>query len=113
MGKTGTGTKHHCVGRNGWVGDISPGGCKEVTRTNMVTGRRVTYCSKHEMPCRRGCATWNHLKNEAGCKSCLGLWNAEARRAKEAVEEAKNAARGKVDDAFWNPAKERKKPRKQ
>ncbi|CAN9177318.1 unnamed protein product [Alternaria alternata] len=40
MGKNGNptggrGTKHHCPGKSGWVGDESPGGCDEDHIGNM------------------------------------------------------------------------------
>lgn len=61
MGKNGNptggrGTKHHCPGKSGWVGDESPGGCDEDHIGNMY------YCKKHEMPCRNGCEGRAHLK---------------------------------------------------
>jgi hypothetical protein len=105
MGKRNTGTKHHCVGGHAWIGDISPGGCRNINVGGLV------YCDKHEMPCRNGCEDWQHLKNQAGCMSCMGSVKADARRARASAAQMKDAAARQDDDAFWNPGKERKKVR--
>ena len=103
MGKGDTGTKHHCVGHNAWIGDISPGGCREVK-----VGRLI-YCDKHEMPCRNGCKKWQHLKNQTGCMACTAKLMADARRERAAAGKNKAAALRQADEAFWQPGKERKK----
>jgi len=105
MGKRDTGTKHHCVGHNAWIGDISPGGCRQVKAGNLF------YCGKHEMPCRNGCIDWQHLKNQPGCLSCTANLMAKARHERAAAEKSKKAALSQADDAFWKPGKERKKIR--
>jgi hypothetical protein len=103
MGKGKTGTKHHCVGHKAWIGDISPGGCREVKVGNL------SYCGKHEMSCRNGCKDWYHLKNQPGCMACTGRQMAEARRERTTAEKGRVAARMQEDQAFWNPERERRK----
>jgi hypothetical protein len=103
MGKGKTATKHHCVGHKGWVGDISPGGCREVKLGSLV------YCDKHEMPCRNGCEDWPHLKNQSGCMSCKGKLMADARRDRAAAEKKRETTKKQEDDAFWSPEKGRRK----
>ncbi|OAK93475.1 hypothetical protein IQ06DRAFT_236378 [Phaeosphaeriaceae sp. SRC1lsM3a] len=96
-----TGTTHHCPGAKGWVGDISPGGCRSTRSAYM------TYCSKHQMPCVNGCLRGHHLKNQSGCCSCIEREEAAERRAKAQAEKQRNANRD--DNAFWNPPKQRKR----
>ncbi|KAF2831612.1 hypothetical protein CC86DRAFT_141419 [Ophiobolus disseminans] len=105
MGKRDTGTKHHCVWHHAWIGDISPGGCREVK-----IGRWI-YCSKHEMPCRNGCVEGQHLKNQTGCMSCAANLMAKSRRERAVAEKGKAAALREVDAAFWKPGRERRKLR--
>ncbi|KAF2847624.1 hypothetical protein T440DRAFT_403103, partial [Plenodomus tracheiphilus IPT5] len=81
----------------------SPGGCEQIKRG------KISYCKKHEMPCRNGCAGWYHLINQKGCQSCETAWKAKARQEKRAIEQKMIGEKGKLDDAFWNPAKDRKK----
>lgn len=97
---------HHCPGATGWVGDISPGGCSK-TRYG-----RMSYCKKHEIPCRNGCRNWYHLKNQDGCGSCVSRRAAEARRDRQAAMARKDADKQSSDDSFWNPPKGRKKEAK-
>lgn len=96
-----TSTLHHCPGKSGWVGDISPGNCR------MVNFGRVKFCEKHEMPCRNGCYERKHLQNQEGCTSCEKAWAAEAKREREAKEKATKSSSD--DSDFWNPPKGRKK----
>jgi hypothetical protein len=107
MGKGNTATKHHCVGDHAWIGDISPGGCREVKVGGLI------YCDKHEMPCRNGCIDWQHLKNQEGCMACRDKWMAEARRARSGAAKKMGAVMKEKEDAFWKEGKERKKPRAQ
>lgn len=108
MGKNGNptggrGTKHHCPGKSGWVGDESPGGCDEDHIGNMY------YCKKHEMPCRNGCEGRAHLKNQDGCLKCKQRFIREATKEKEAKKNQEEVEKGKEDEAFWNPGKGRKR----
>jgi hypothetical protein len=105
MGKGNTGTKHHCVGHKAWIGDISPGGCREIKVGSL------SYCDKHEMACINGCKDWYHLKNQPGCMACKGRMMAEARRSRAVTEKVRGAVKMQEDQAFWNPARERRKTR--
>lgn len=102
MGKGTTTVKHHCPGANGWVGDVSPGGCVPSTG-------RLIYCTKHQMPCRQGCAGKKHLKNQPGCLSCKSKWQAEDKEERKAKEKLKEKEKDKELEDFLNPGKERKK----
>ena len=106
MGKSNTGTKHHCVGGHTWIGDISPGGCRKVTRISLL------YCDKHWMPCHNGCEEWHHLKNQEGCMGCQSQWMADARRARLEAARNKDAALQDEDSAFWRQGKERRRERR-
>jgi hypothetical protein len=109
MGKQATkgkGTKHHCPGKSGWVGDESPGGCIEGNIGDMY------YCKKHEMPCRNGCVGRFHLKSQAGCLSCKQRSIREAAIDRQAKENHKEVEKDKGDDTFWNPGKDRKNQKK-
>ncbi|KAF2636567.1 hypothetical protein P280DRAFT_483530 [Massarina eburnea CBS 473.64] len=105
MGKSNTGTKHHCGGRNRWIGDISPGGCRQVYTDNLI------YCAKHEMPCRNGCEEWIHLKNQDGCQACKGNALAQAKADRIAKEKAQVDPKQAEYDAFMHPKPEKKKRR--
>ncbi|CAE7202125.1 hypothetical protein CFE70_008385 [Pyrenophora teres f. teres 0-1] len=105
-----TGTKHHCPGQGGWVGEWSPGGC-DVQTVETKMGK-LSYCKKHSMPCCNGCKYWFHLKNQEGCQSCLSRWRAEVKQNQKAREAQKASEKQKVDAEFWNPGKDRKKPKK-
>lgn len=61
------------------------------------------------MPCRNGCVGKKRLKNELGCKQCIGGMEAEERRKREEAEEERKKAQKNSDDDFWNPSKDRKK----
>ena len=102
MGKT-YGTQHHCPGLDGWVGDISPGGCRPKKVGHML------YCTKHQVPCINGCPNQAHLKNETGCLSCEQREDSEARRVKKKAEQDRKKAKKSADDDFFNPPKGRKK----
>ncbi|KAF2731261.1 hypothetical protein EJ04DRAFT_566988 [Polyplosphaeria fusca] len=107
MGQLRTGTKHHCPGKNCWISDISPGGCRPVKEA----GIKNAYCSKHEQKCPNGCASWICLKNQSGCGNCVREEEMESKREREAAQTTRDAA-NQAQDTFWNPGKERKKPRK-
>jgi hypothetical protein len=105
MGKGNTRTKHHCVGHKVWIGDISPGGCRE----NKVG--TLTYCDKHEIACINSCKDWYHLKNQLGCMASKGRMMAEARRSRAVTEKVRGAVKMQEFQAFWNPGRERRKTR--
>ncbi|KAF1952776.1 hypothetical protein CC80DRAFT_571561 [Byssothecium circinans] len=108
MGKNNTKTKHHCPGMNCWVGDVSPGGCRQVSLPGGIN-----YCGKHEIPCRNGCKNWYHLLSQDGCLSCEARWMKEAANARKGKNAEREDATKVKDDDFFNPGKERKKPKKQ
>ncbi|KAH7564355.1 hypothetical protein BM1_01402 [Bipolaris maydis] len=96
-------TKHHCPGRDGWVGDISPGNC--------VQSADGTHCKTHEIPCTQGCGKY-HLASQEACRKCVGKKRADERRERAERQKAKEEESKKKGDGFFNPGKERKKPRK-
>lgn len=97
-----TGTVHHCPGRNGWVADIPPGNCRMVTSK----GQKNSYCHTHQRMCPQGCDRVC-LKSQPGCGICVGRWAAEARAEKA----EKAASKDTKEDDFFNPPKERRKPK--
>ncbi|KAH7394888.1 hypothetical protein DE146DRAFT_756774 [Phaeosphaeria sp. MPI-PUGE-AT-0046c] len=98
-----TGTVHHCPGRDGWVSDVSPGGCVKARVGS------IAYCKKHQTPCINGCPDGIHLKNQSGCLSCEQRVYSEQRRAKKQADKERAKAQKDKDDDFWNPPKERKR----
>lgn len=101
------GTKHHCPGASGWVGDESPENCRE---GDLPGGGK--YCKKHQMPCRNGCVGEAHLKNQAGCTACERKWRQEAKVERETKENMKVNEKDKAFQDFMNPPKGRKKEKK-
>lgn len=63
------------------------------------------------MPCRGGCGQY-HLKNQDGCLECKAKVEADERRYRAEQLKVKENQAKKHDDAFRNPGKDRKKPRK-
>ncbi|KAF2874697.1 hypothetical protein BDV95DRAFT_486313 [Massariosphaeria phaeospora] len=106
MPREGT-TTHHCPGRDCWVGDISPGGC----RAFMKNGKAI-YCEKHQMPCRMGCYKWYHLKSDPGCCSCRGKVQADDREERKEAEAKREVAKKNTDDEFFKQTGKARKPRK-
>ncbi|EUC28821.1 hypothetical protein COCCADRAFT_30001 [Bipolaris zeicola 26-R-13] len=98
-----TKTRHHCSGQNGWVGDISPGNCNK--------SGNGSHCTKHQMLCEGGCGAW-HLKNQSGCQQSIARKEAEERRQRAERQRLKEEEEKSKDEDFFNPGKERKKPRK-
>ncbi|OAL52149.1 hypothetical protein IQ07DRAFT_362433 [Pyrenochaeta sp. DS3sAY3a] len=96
-----TGTVHHCPGRNGWVADIPPGSC----RVMASKGQKNSYCHTHQRMCPQGCDRVC-LKSQPGCGLCVGRWAAEAR-----AEKAEASSKDGKEDDFFNPPKERRKPK--
>ncbi|EMD62806.1 hypothetical protein COCSADRAFT_358815 [Bipolaris sorokiniana ND90Pr] len=70
-------TKHHCPGRDGWVGDISPGNC-------------IQSCGKY------------HFASPEACRKCIGKMRADERRERverqKAKEEKEEKDKNKEDD---------------
>ena len=65
-----TGISHHCPGRKGKVGGISPGGCRK-GKTPSATGiSSGPYCTKHQDYCPRH-PNWVFMKNQY-CALCEG-----------------------------------------
>ncbi|KAF1912208.1 hypothetical protein BDU57DRAFT_522349 [Ampelomyces quisqualis] len=99
-----SGTVHHCPGRNGWVGNISPGNCHKIT-----TGVR-THCTTHSKICEGPCdGKWAHLKNQPGCLQCKSKWDANERNKQAAIAKAKEDAKKKGKDDWFHETKGRKK----
>lgn len=95
---------YHCPGANGWVGDISPGGCTK----KRVNG--LFFCTKHEMPCRGGGMVWFHLKNQPSCPECQQKVQAQIRRERAEDARMKQDEKTREAEAFWKPGKAKKKP---
>jgi hypothetical protein len=96
--------QHHCPGDKVWIGSVSPGGC--------LTGYigKSQDCKKHQIPCKNGCA-WYHLLTDPGCGKCIGATQAKDRPERNAREDAKEADKKNQENAFFNPGKDRKKPK--
>jgi hypothetical protein len=92
---------HHCPGRDGWVGDASPGNCQ----------KHGNHCGKHQTICKCGCGNW-HLKSQAGCATYIGRLEAEERRERAERQRIREEEAKAKEDAFFNPPKKRKKPKK-
>lgn len=92
--RASTKTLHHCNGDN----------CRWEKYNN------VRYCDAHQVVCMK-CEAWAHNKG-GSCPKCSATEKLLARRAKDAETAAKEtAAKQAEENAFWNPAPERKKPK--
>jgi hypothetical protein len=100
------GTQHHCPGKKVKVGNVSPGDCRK-----RLLDNGMFLCVKHQIPCRNGCPQF-HLLTDPGCYECIGNAMAEDRQQRMEKEERKNVAKKSEEDAFFNPGKDTKKPRK-
>jgi hypothetical protein len=53
-----------------------------------------------------------HLLTDPGCGKCIGATQAKDRQERNAREDAKEAEKKDQENAFFNPGKDRKKPKK-
>jgi hypothetical protein len=53
----------------------------------------MSFCSKHQMPCRNGCPNAFHMITDEGCLGCVGNRMAEERLEKNAKKEQKKAGK--------------------
>jgi hypothetical protein len=93
-----------CPGKKVKIGDATAGGCRRAKLNEM------SFCSKHQMPCRNGCPNAFHMITDEGCLECDGNRMAEERLEKNAKKEQKKAEKDKEMNDFLNPTKDRKKP---
>jgi len=111
MGKSGTGTKHHCPGKFCPVGNIPAGNRRGI----RVGNKTNAYCNVHEMPCPRGKddkqCKWFCLRNQRGCLACRKAHDMQIVHEKEEMVAIK-AGTNKDPDWFKDNSNDRK-PRRQ
>jgi hypothetical protein len=65
-----TGRTHHCPGRKGQVGGISPGGCRKGKTPSVLGITLGPYCTKHQNYCQQH-PNWVFMRNKY-CTLCEG-----------------------------------------